>query len=357
MKQAFIIRCAPSGISRIDEILKAKQIVIGWSLTTDKLFDKNLSWEEFKDIIKTFYVDYENNPYSLGQGAGYLWRFIRDMQIGDYALVPISGAFYLGEITSEVICLKNKVDDDTAIRRNVNWLNNGNPISREYCEAGLISRLKYQGTCVGATDLISSIENALKYDKEKRIPTFKQQMNESLKEQIKQLLISPKATLSPDKFEDLILQLLNGLGAVTEKPSKNRYPNSIADVDVIASFVHLGLQIYVQAKKHNHISDEHAINQVIAAMQFDNPHNSKGIFGWAVTSGNFSDTALELANKNGIRCIDGDELSEMILSIGLEKFKFLARESRKLFSLTLFSIIALRCAILTARKVQILFTT
>lgn len=321
-KQAFIIRCTLSGFTRIDELLLENQIIIGWSHTRSQLFDKNLSWESFKDIIKTIYTEYEGHSNSLGQGAGYLWRFIRDMQIGDYALVPISGAFYLAEITSDVICLEDKVKDDTAIRRNVKWLNNKKPISREYCEAGLISRLKYQGTCVGATDLIGSIENALHYDKEKGIQSFTQQLNEKLKGQVKDLLISPEALLSPDKFENLILQLLNGLGASTEKPSKTRYSDSIADVDVIATFVHLGLQIYVQVKHHSNITDERAINQVIAALQIDksdNAYNSKPILGWAITSGTFSPKALSLANENNIRCIDGDELSEIILSIGLEK--------------------------------------
>ncbi len=321
MKQAFIIRCAPSGVNRITELLDADQIVIGWSLTKNELFNKTLQREDFKKILISHYHDYKDDPYSLGQATGYLWRFIREMEIGDFALVPVSGAFYLAEIMSDVICIKDKVKEDTAIRRNVRWLNDQNPISREYCEAGLISRLKYQGTCVSATDLLVSIENALKCDKEKKAPNFQQQLNENLKKQVKEFLISPQSALSPDKFENLIMKLLKGLGAVTEKPSRKRYPGSIADVDVIASFVQLGLQIYVQAKNHYKISDEHAVKQVIEAIQFDNRDNSKGIFGWAVTSGVFSDKALALANENGIRCIDGDELSEMILSIGLDKFR------------------------------------
>jgi hypothetical protein len=72
MKQAFIIRCAPSKISRLEEMTKNNQIVIGWSHTENKLFDKKLDREAFKDILKSVYSSYHNNPFSLGQATGYL---------------------------------------------------------------------------------------------------------------------------------------------------------------------------------------------------------------------------------------------------------------------------------------------
>lgn len=320
-KQAFIIRCAPSYVSRVGEMFENNQIVIGWSETENMLFDPELDRDGFKEILLLKYPDYNNNSYSLGQGAGYLWRFIREMQIGDYAIVPIPKAFYIGEVTSDLIFKPEKIDEDTAIRRNVKWLNNGKPIPRDYCSAGLVSRLKYQGTCVGATDLIEEIESAIEKVKKGTAPSFKDQLNEKLIQETSELLRSDKAFLDDTKFETLVSKLLIGLGASkSTKPSKTKYKGSIADVDVIADFVHLGLQVYVQVKKHKLESDEHAVKQLIEAIAIDNSEVSLPIFGWVVTSAKFKENAEKLANENGIRVVNGVDLAEMIVAVGLDVF-------------------------------------
>lgn len=321
-RKAFIIRCAPSGISRLSEMIKKEQIVIGWSNTENKLFDSKLDRDGFKQILKSLYPSYIDNPYSLGQATGYLWRFIREMEIGNYAIVPISKAFYIGEITGNLIFMPDKLLDDTAIRRNVKWLNNGKPILRNYCGAGLISRLKYQGTCVSASDLIDDIETALDYAKKKEKPNFKNQLNESLKQEAAKFLVSKNSYLDDRKFENLVQQLMIGLGAKSSIiPAKTTYKDSIADVDVLADFIHLGIKIYIQVKKHNHESDEYAVRQLMEAMKIDNPDGSNPIFGWVVTSGKFTDYAEKLANDNGIKVVNGEDLAEMIITVGLETFK------------------------------------
>lgn len=322
-KQAFIIRCAPNKISRVDDVLKEQQIVIGWSKTKDLLFAPETEREKFKEIIKSIYPElYENNNFSLGQATGYLWRFLKEMEIGDYALVPISKAFYIGEITSAPIFDAEKIEEDTAIRRNVNWLNNGKPIQRDYCGSGLISRLKYQGTCVGATDLIEEIEKVLDNEKKGLHSGFKRQLSEILKESAITWLNSDSAYLDDKKFEQLVSQLMIGLGAqVSLIPSKSRYKDSIADVDVIANFEHLGINIYIQVKKHKLKSDEHAVKQLIEAMKIDNPDGSKPIIGWVVTSGEFSPQAVKLADENAIKVVNGYDLAEMMVAVGLQSFK------------------------------------
>lgn len=321
-RNAFIIRCAPSKISRIDFVLEENQIVIGWSSTQDLLLKKEISREDFKQILIQEYSGYNENPYSLGQAVGYLWRFIREMQVGDYVLVPVPRAFYIGEVIEDAKYYPEGLENDTAIRRKVKWLNNKNSIPRDFCDAGLISRLKYQGTCVGAGDLVVGIENALNAANKNQPISFREQAKEKLKEDLILILSSKSANLSPKKFEELIRQLLHGLGAKTSKiPSNRTYGNSIADVDVIADFEHLGIRIYVQVKYHNHTTDTHAVNQVIEAIKKDNPDNLQPIIGWVVSSARFTQEASNLANDNGIRCIDVEELAEMIISIGLNKFE------------------------------------
>lgn len=321
-RQAFIIRLAPSRKTRVNEMYKGNQIVIGWSKTQDKLFNLELDREGFKDILKQTYPEmYSDNPYSVGQAAGYLWRFIREMQIGDYAIVPISKAFYIGEITSDLIFMDDKIKDDTAIRRNVKWLNKGEPIPRNLCGSGLVSRLKYQGTCVGATDLIDDIEQALKSYKKGISPSYKNQLNEELKKSTIKWLNSDSSLLDDKKFEELIRQLIKGLGAQSSQiPPKSKYKGSIADVDVIADFVHLGIQLYIQVKKHKKQSDAHAVKQLIEALKIDNPDGTKPIYGWVLTSGEFAPEAVKLADSNAIRVVNGEDLAEMMISVGLQSF-------------------------------------
>lgn len=320
-KQAFIIRCNPNGINKSEEVREESQIVIGWAQTKNKLLDLSLDREGFKKNLKDHYEYYVDNSYSLGQATGYLWRFIREMKIGDYVLVPISKAFYLGEVRSDVMFLEEKVGEDTAIRRNVEWLNEGLPILREYCSSGLTSRLKYQGTCVSATDLLDHIKQALEDFNKGNPPTFKHQLHGEIKGKIAELLVSNQAFLNDRKFEELVRQLMLALGATSsEIPSKAMYGMSKADVDIIADFIHLGLQIYVQVKKHHGTSDETAVQQIIEALKIDNPDGTKPILGWVINSASFSEKAESLANANGIRVINGDELAEMILSVGLDHF-------------------------------------
>ncbi len=46
-----------------------------------------------------------------------MWRFIRDMQVGDLVVVLYGPSFYVAEVTGPPIYIKSKVDDDTAFRR------------------------------------------------------------------------------------------------------------------------------------------------------------------------------------------------------------------------------------------------
>lgn len=323
-KQAYIIRCAPSGINRLDEVINSNQIIIGWSETRDDLFDKNLNRETFKLKLKNIYNSYKDNPYSLGQATGYLWRFIREMNIGDYAIVPTAKAFYIGKIISEPMFFPDKIEDDTAIRRTVTWLNSGQPIKRDFCGSGLISRLKYQGTCVSASDFLDDIENAIENSTKGRIPSYKSQLNEKLKQEVAEFLKSKESYLDDKKFEELVRQLMLGLGAnssiIPPKTRYIKYKDSKADIDVIADFIHLGINIYIQVKKHNNESDDHAVKQLLEAMKIDNPDGTKPIFGWVVTSGTFNSEAEKLANKNSIKVVNGEDLAEMIISVGLETF-------------------------------------
>ena len=149
-QQAFVLRIAPSGIDRIVEALDSNQIIIGWAKAKGLLNEK-LSWSEFRSIISdTYYAD-EPNLRRAGSGAGHMWRFIREIQIGDLVVVPYGSEFYIAEVSSLAMQDKSKLNEDTAYRRNVNWLNGKEPIPRVFAKSALVSRMKAQGTCTYAT--------------------------------------------------------------------------------------------------------------------------------------------------------------------------------------------------------------
>jgi len=73
--------------------------VIGVSWYQAERLDTIKDWTEFKNILRTAYPDpYAINERSLGNAGDSIWRFMYDMSVGDYAIVPADNVFYLAEI-------------------------------------------------------------------------------------------------------------------------------------------------------------------------------------------------------------------------------------------------------------------
>lgn len=317
-KQAFVIRCAPSYNSRLDEVVNDNEIMIGWAWTKDELLDPALNRNGFKKIIVKHYPRYAKKSRSLGQAAGYLWRFIREMQIGDLALIPTSGAFYLAEVTGEVYCDESRVEADTAIRRGVKLLSDI-PIPRSLCANGLISRLKYQGTCVSATDRLEQVIQAFERHRTGMKPSYQEELREELREKVSAFLRSDSNLLNSDSMESLVHDLMGAIGAEECLiPSKSRYPVG-TDVDVIAHFHKLQTTICIQVKKHNESTGSHSIRQIVKAIPHIEEEFNYQTQAWVVNTGEFNEEARELAETEKIRLINGDDLAEMILDAGLER--------------------------------------
>jgi restriction endonuclease Mrr len=92
----------------------------------------------------------------------------------------------------------------------------------------------------------------------------------------------------------------------------NEYTNSV--------FENIKHIIYIQAKFHKGISSNWAVEQLKAYNGEKDIDNSYSTSYWAISSGIFSDKAKETANKNRIRLINGDELANIILEVGIEGF-------------------------------------
>src|SRR5580704_10855981 len=245
-QQAFVLRIVPSGIDRVSEALAADQIMIGWS-EAEGLLDPSLAWEQFREIVRRTYFEEDTELRRAGGAAGHLWRFLRDMNVGDLVVVPHGSEFYVSEVKGGPTHDPARSDEDTSYRRNVIWLNEKKPIPRALARSALISRMKTQSTCADATDLLAEIKDCLAISTSGRMPTFQGDLQSRLiRETLDEMRIG---RIEDYGFERLIRDVLIGLGAEDARIVPR---NLDKGADIIASFRVAGAfqQIVAVQAKH-----------------------------------------------------------------------------------------------------------
>ena len=160
VKRAFVLRIAPGGIDQMAEALKTDSLIIGWS-DAKGLLDEKLTWEQFRQVVHNTYHSDEKNFTKSGRAAGNVWRFIREMTIGNYVVVPHRSNFYIAQVKDKAYYDELRVREDMAYRRPVIWLNEKKPFPRKITKASLQLRMKVQQACANADDLIGEIEDVL----------------------------------------------------------------------------------------------------------------------------------------------------------------------------------------------------
>lgn len=161
-QQAFFLRIEPSEIDRLPEALASDQIIIGWS-RTEGLLVESLSRDKFRSMISNIHYPGEKDLRKAGQAAGHMWRFIREMNIGDLVVVPSAQKFYVARILGPATYDKSRIEDDTAYRRKVEWLNNKKPIDYSVANPVLISGIKNfrQAVNRNVSNLLQEIKECL----------------------------------------------------------------------------------------------------------------------------------------------------------------------------------------------------
>lgn len=315
-QQAFVLRISPSGIDRVPDALTANQLIIGWSQAPG-LLDMNLSWEQFREIISRAYYADEQTLHKAGSAAGHMWRFIHDMNEGDLVVVPYGGNFYVAEVTGQAIYLDDKRSEDTAYRRSVNWLNEMQPIPRSLAKSALISRMKTQGTCAGATDLLSEIEDCLTLMKSGNRPTFKDDLEARLVRETLEELRGGR--IDSFGFENLIRELLLRVGAQQAEViprSKDK------GADVVATFLLAGTFQQVVAVQAKHWQPDPPVGQEVVTQLIAGIEAESANFGMIITSGTISNEATELAESyhqdKGVKIelVDGEQFAKLLVEKG-----------------------------------------
>jgi predicted Mrr-cat superfamily restriction endonuclease len=290
-KWAFVLRIAPSGIDRLQEALKSNQIIIGWS-ESEGLLKPSLTKSQFRDIIhKMYYLD-KPNLREAGAAAGHMWRFVREFRVGDLVVVPYGPNFYVAEVTGDATYDKKKVEEDTAYRKNVKWLNSKKPIPRDWAKSALISRMKIQGTSADATDLLPEILECLQRAASGAAPTFLENLQQRLiKESLKEL---QEGFMNETAFERLIQQVLLRQGAVEARIVPR---NEDQGADIVATFRVAGTfsqTVAVQAKywKPDPPVGKEVVKQLINGIEAEN-----ALLGLVITTRSISEDAEKEAEK------------------------------------------------------------
>lgn len=314
----------------------------GWSdFATYENYVDNVRGENGWNYLEDCMIDCWG---SLTVNRYQLWRFLVEMKVGDWVVVPKAGTFSVYEILDDspfsIIDYNDVIVDWNGVeyKRNSDGLiinEEGNvidlgfirkvkritpDISRyKFCNNTLISRLKARQTNVNINLISDSLLDAIKNFNENKPIDFRGDIENI----IPNICKSIKETLSQDKFEKLVKWYFERIGAsYVEIPSKNpSEKESYEDIDVEASFDLTRTTYYVQVKHHNGITPEWAAKQVAKKKELHERTESADGYSrvyWALTSADdFTDECKKIAQDEKIQLINGKEFASMLIDAGL----------------------------------------
>ena len=289
-----------------------------------------------------------------------LWRFLSEMSVGDLVLVPglDTPAFSVYEVKGEARCVADIPLTGTSVKTSTGseiTLENGllkanggeidlgffrevsvhqvhgtdaaNIGKRDYADRALTARMKIRQTNADISDLKESLEKALSaYQRKEPLSLYshaREQMAPALLKAIYEQLEPNK------KFEELLKWYFERLGAIVDSPGKNERDKE-GDADIIASFDAIRFTIFVQAKFHEpgSMTDDWAVRQIDDYVQWakerreDTETDKDTTASWVISTGDrFTDECVEAAKAAGVVLINGIELAQMLLEVGLERLE------------------------------------
>lgn len=292
------------------------------------------NWHGFEVAVEDAYGTLLRSRHSL-------WRFLVEMEDGDWVLVPSWGTFSVFQISGppQLICeigvrelrawnqlplevLKDGLHIEDRIL-DLGFFRTVTPVALDvsrydYADAALTSRMKMRPTNALITDLQGSVENALaSFQKKKPINLHAQ----ILEAQCDDLLARVHESLTPDKLESLIAWYFRRVGAteVTIPPKNER--GKLGDADIVAVFEPLKTIFYVQAKFHRNETSDWAVQQVRDYKdKADSMDDGYARVAWVISTGDsFSEECRQLAKQSSIRLVTGVDLARMILEAGIHQ--------------------------------------
>lgn len=317
-------------------LLERGYLSIGYSdFRNQEFIDRTRSkgWEYFESSIEDMWGKRPRTRHNL-------WRFVVEMNVGDWVLVPSWGVFSIYEITGDVapistietadlktwnqefVTLQNDCLRVQEQNVDLGFIRTVKPvavnISRyDFTDSALSSRMKIRNTNANISDLAESIKKALEASRADQPINLHSQILAASRAKVLELI---QSELIPDKFESLIKWYFEQIGASDVSiPAKNESGKE-GDADIVAVFEQLKTIYYVQAKHHKNETSGWATEQIKAYVE----HKEKMDDGytkiaWVITSGDrFSEEAVKLSKEHSIQLFNGPDLARMILEVGIE---------------------------------------
>ena len=188
----------------------------------------------------------------------------------------------------------------------------------DYADSALTARMKIRQTNAEISDLRESIDNAIEAGEKKRPVKL---YAESVNKLTEVLLDAIMRHSSPEKFERLVKWYFQKIGAsrVFIPPKNSADKLDEADADVIAEFDALMTTFYIQVKMHDGETSDWGVEQISKYYeQHGRCMDGYTAIPWVISSGTgFSEGAVALAQRKGVRLIDGPEFARMLVDVGI----------------------------------------
>lgn len=319
-------------------LLEKGYLSIGFSDFSEPKFITDIcsenGWQTFE---KYFDNTWGNRPRTRTN----LWRFISEMDKGDWIIVPGWGTFSVYELIAEKAQPVSEIDlpsikdwhDNEIIKKEDGLLYNESgdiidlgfvrrvklikkDISRyEYADSALTSRMKMRATNANISDLKESIEKAITaFENGQPLNIYSQIISKTRQH----VLDTIRTELTPDKFEYLVKWYFQRIGASDVYiPSKNESGKD-GDADVVAVFEPIKTIIYSQVKFHTGETSSWAIEQITSYKdQKETMDDGYSKICWVISSAdNFSQQSYDFAKEAKVQLIDGKQFATMLLEAG-----------------------------------------
>ena len=293
------------GIHTYDEelFLKKDKIAIGWH-EMGNLSNIANNREDFKaEYAKTYPND---KKMQISVGAGMLYRFCHEMEIGDYVIFPSKKdrMIYFGEVTGDYVYDKN--EQHYPQTRSVKWLKH---IPRTSFTQGALYEVGSAMTLFMvknyADEYLAALDknfkaNAAAVDEDETVGATAEDIVENAKDFVLKEL---SRHLKGYALEEFVANLLQAMGyRTTISPH-----GGDSGIDITAYKDELPPRILVQVKSQDGDIQEKTVQSLKGAMR-------EGDYGLFVTLSNYTKNAQAYLDMTPIiRGINGAELVDLVL--------------------------------------------
>lgn len=287
------------------EVEKASAIAIGWSEMGDPT--KLSSRDEFKSRYRSIYS--EDSEAKVGIGAGQVYRFVREMQKGDFALTPIavSREILVGRVIGDHVFDPQVISKYYPNVRKVKWLKK---VSRDDVSVPFRNALGGIMTVFIVNSHVQEVKSLLGEQPAVEVPEVEQPpFYEDTRKKADEMISDLLNRIGAYDFQDLVAGILQAMGFRT----KVSPPGPDGGVDIRAFPDAFGFEpprIRVQVKHRKGQATQQEVQQFAGAVG-SSGENYNGLF---ISTGGFTPHASRESEKHpNITLIDRQSFVDLLL--------------------------------------------